>query len=370
MDQMNQMNEMDPMMNNEARKPGKADQSRLISSEELSSFCSQIALMLNSGMTILDGMELLAEDEKTGSDPLYARVLEGVRETGSLYEALRGDERWPRYMVEMVAIGEETGRLEDVMNNLSTYYERDGRIRSAAVSAVTYPLVLGVMLVVIIAVLLWRVLPVFRRVLDSMGVGETETGSVLMRVGATAGWVVLAVVAVCLLAVLVVILLMKTPAKDKVQAFLYRVFPPLNRIMEKQSSARVASMLSLMMSSGFPMETALEMAPSALPDQRSRDRVETVRQQMAEGATFSEAISASGIFTDFHNRMIKVGAASGHEPQVMEKIAALYEEQVEDGFSRVVSIVEPTLVALLSIVIGAILLSVMLPMVGILSSLP
>ena len=80
-------------------------------------------------------------------------------------------------------------------------------------------------------------------------------------------------------------------------------------------------------------------------------------------------ISESGLFADFHNRMLKVGAASGHEPQVMEKIAEIYEEQVEDGLDHLISIVEPTLVALLSIVIGAILLSVMLPMAGVLSAM-
>jgi type IV pilus assembly protein PilC len=90
---------------------------------------------------------------------------------------------------------------------------------------------------------------------------------------------------------------------------------------------------------------------------------------MKKDQTFSEALSKSGLFADFHNRMLKVGAASGHEPQVMEKIAEIYEQQVEDGLDHLIYIVEPTLVALLSIVIGAILLSVMLPMAGVLSSM-
>jgi type IV pilus assembly protein PilC len=90
---------------------------------------------------------------------------------------------------------------------------------------------------------------------------------------------------------------------------------------------------------------------------------------MKKDQTFSDALAKSGLFADFHNRMLKVGAASGHEPQVMEKIAEIYEQQVEDGLDHLISIVEPTLVALLSIVIGAILLSVMLPMAGVLSSM-
>ena len=339
-------------------------------SDELSSFCDQIALMLDSGMTLRDGIEMLAEDEPSEGNHPYTDLLEVVSETGSLYQALKTTGgNWPQYMVEMVGIGEETGRLEDIMRNLSSYYQREGRIRSAAVSAITYPIVLGVMLVVIILVLLWRVLPVFRRVLDSMGIGSSETGSVLMNIGAIAGWVVLAIVGVIVLAVVVCILLMKTKARDKVKNFLVKLFPPLRRITEKLSAARIASMLSLILSSGFPMETALEMAPAALTDQDSIDKVGQISQGMRDGETFSDALSNSHLFADFHNRMIKVAAASGHEPQVMGKVAELYEEQVEDGLNRLVPIIEPTLVALLCVVIGAVLLSVMMPMAGILGSI-
>ena len=83
----------------------------------------------------------------------------------------------------------------------------------------------------------------------------------------------------------------------------------------------------------------------------------------------ADAISASNLFDGLHDRMIRMGVAAGKEDQVMGNIAKLYEEQVEDGIGNLVSIIEPTLIALLSIVIGAILLSVMLPMIGLLSSM-
>lgn len=346
----------------------RKNQRHRLSPEELSSFCQQIALMLDSGMTLYDGIDMLAADE-TEEHGLYRTLLEGMGGTGSLYEALRQDAAWPRYMVQMVGIGEETGRLEDIMLALAQYYEREGRIRSAASSAITYPLVLGAMLVVIILVLLWRVLPVFNRVLESLGVGAAESGTVLMNLGATVGWVVLGLIGLVGLVVLACLVLMKTPWRDRVTRTLQQLFPPLKKLNDKLSSARVASMLSLMLSSGYPMESALEMAPYALTDEKAAKRVEGVRLAMENGATFAEALGQAKLFEDFYTRMIRVGAASGHEPQVMGKIAAIYEEQVEEGFTRLMAIIEPTLVALLSVVVGAILLSVMLPMAGILSNL-
>ena len=352
---------------------GGKKKGRIMSSEELSSFCDQIALMLSSGMTLRDGIEMLAEDEmkdKSLKHRPYTNLYKTVDETGSLYVALKeNEEDWPSYMIEMVDIGEQTGRLEDIMLSLSTYYQREGRIRSAAVSAITYPLVLGVMLVVIIGILLWRVLPIFRRVLASLGVGSSSSGSVLMQIGTWVGWGVLILIGLVVLAAIVIAILLKTKARSGVLKFLKNLFPPVRKLTEKLSASRVAGILSLMLSSGFPMENALQMAPAALADQESIDKVAQIRKDMQDGDTFSDALSKSGLFADFHNRMLKVGAASGHEPQVMGKIAEIYEEQVEDGLDHLISIVEPTLVALLCVVIGAILLSVMLPMVGVLSAM-
>ena len=352
---------------------GAKKKGRIMSSEELSSFCDQIALMLSSGMTLRDGIEMLAEDEmkdKSLKHRPYTNLYKTVDETGSLYVALKENEAdWPSYMIEMVDIGEQTGRLEDIMLSLSTYYQREGRIRSAAVSAITYPLVLGVMLVVIIGILLWRVLPIFRRVLASLGVGSSSSGSVLMQIGTWVGWGVLILIGLVVLAAIVIAILLKTKARSGVLKFLKNLFPPVRKLTEKLSASRVAGILSLMLSSGFPMENALQMAPAALADQESIDKVAQIRKDMQDGDTFSDALSKSGLFADFHNRMLKVGAASGHEPQVMGKIAEIYEEQVEDGLDHLISIVEPTLVALLCVVIGAILLSVMLPMAGVLSAM-
>lgn len=343
---------------------------RGLSSAELSSFCSQVALILSAGLPLYDGMETLAETTK-GSEyaDLYDSVSKKVNETGSLYKALQEDGRWPTYLVEMTGIGEQTGQLESVMNGLADYYGREDRIRSAVTSAVTYPLVLGVMLVLIIAIMLWKVLPVFQRVLNSMGVELSGSGSALMKLGSTIGWVVLALVAVVVLAVVVCALLLRTNARDKVMRLIRRLFPPMRKLSMKLASSRIASVLSMMLSSGFPTGEAFRLMPSILTDDEAADKVQGIRKDLDAGAAFADAISNSKLFDALHDRMIRMGVAAGREDQVMGKIANLYEEQVEEDIARLVAIIEPTLIALLSIVIGAILLSVMLPMAGILSSM-
>ena len=341
-----------------------------LSSAELSNFCGQVALILEAGLPLYDGMETLAgADSGSAHADVYSAASKGVTETGSLYDAIKDDGRWPKYLVEMVGIGERSGQLDQVMRGLEAYYAREDRIRSSISSAVTYPLVLGVMLIVIVLILLWKVLPVFRRVLNSMGVGLSESGSLLMRLGVSVGWIILALVALVVVLVITGVVLMRTKHRDKVMQIVQRVMPSLQRLNKKLSASRVASVLSMMLSSGFPTDEALEMTSNVLSDRNAAEKVLSIRKSLEDGSAFADAVTKTNLFEDLHNRMITMGSATGQEDQVLGKLASLYEEQVEDGITRLVAIIEPTLVALLSVVIGAVLLSVMLPMAGILTSL-
>lgn len=337
---------------------------------ELSSFCGQVALVLSSGLQIYDGMETLAAGAKGGAfEDMYDQAAKRVLESGTLYGALREDGRWPEYLVEMVGIGEQSGHLEEVMQGLAEYYEREDRIRSSIQSAITYPLTLGAMLVVIVVVVLWKVLPVFRRVLSSLGVGMTNSGSVLMSIGANVGWVVMALVALALILALACVILMRTKRREKTVRFIGRVFPPIQRLKRRLSSTRVASVLSMMLSGGYPMGDSLRAVLLVLDDEEAKGKVENITSRLEQGEPFADAIQTAGLFEPIHNRMVRMGVAAGREDQVMRKVADVYEEQVETEISGLISVIEPTLVALLAVVIGAILLSVMLPMAGILTSM-
>lgn len=341
-----------------------------LSAAELSNFCGQVALILEAGLPLYDGMETLAgADSGSAHADVYSAASKGVTETGSLYDAIKDDPRWPKYLVEMVGIGERSGQLDQVMRGLEAYYAREDRIRSSISSAVTYPLVLGVMLIVIVLILLWKVLPVFRRVLNSMGASLNESGSLLMRLGVSVGWIILALVALVVVLVVTGVVLSRTKHRDKVMRVVQRVMPGLQKLNKKLSASRVASVLSMMLSSGFPTDEALEMTSNVLSDRNAAEKVQSIRKSLEDGSTFAEAVTKTNLFEDLHNRMITMGSATGQEDQVLGKLASLYEEQVEDGITRLVAIIEPTLVALLSVVIGAVLLSVMLPMAGILTSL-
>ena len=125
----------------------------------------------------------------------------------------------------------------------------------------------------------------------------------------------------------------------------------------------------MMLSSGFPTDEALEMTEHVIKDRDAAEKVKGIRVGLEEGKSLADAIHEAHIFSELHDRMIKMGSATGREDQVLGKLSDLYEEEVEEDITHLISIIEPTLVAMLSIVIGAVLLAVILPMAGILSSL-
>ena len=341
-----------------------------LSSAELSAFCTQVALMLSAGLPIYDGMEALAEAAQNGPErEIYARTSAAVSETGSLSAALKQDDCWPEYLAERAAIGERAGCLESVMNGLAAHYEREGRMSQAVRSAVTYPIVLCVMMLAIILIMILKVLPVFKRVLGGMGVAMSRYGDWMMRTGATLGWVMLGLTLVVLAGVIACVALLHTRAREKTLHCINRCFPPLRRLNRRISAARMASVLSMLLSGGFPMEEALEMVPGVMSDRTAAREVEMLRRSMEQGNSFADALAEGSLFDPLHSRMIRMGAAVGREDQVMETVARTYEEEVEEGIGRLISIIEPTLVAFLCVVIGMILLSVMLPMAGIISSM-
>ena len=344
--------------------------SREMESRELSVFAEQTAVILEAGLPLGDGMETLAASAagEAHADQ-YAQLSRKVNETGSLSEALRADPRWPAYMTEMADIGERSGQLPRVMRGLAGYYAREDRVKRAIAAAVTYPLSLGIMLIVIVLIMLVRVLPVFRRVLAGMGMGVGDSGMSLIRFGTALGWAVLVLVALALLAVLAFAILLRTKARQKTVDFLIRHVPPVRRVLFRLSASRVADVLSMMLGSGFPLEEALSVTPDILSDREAAEKVRGIHARLTAGESFADALEQAVLFDGLQTRMVRVGIAAGREDTVMAEIAEQTREEAEESISRLVSVIEPTLVALLSVVIGGILLSVMLPMAGILTAM-
>ncbi len=141
------------------------------------------------------------------------------------------------------------------------------------------------------------------------------------------------------------------------------------KLSSAMASGRFASAMSLMLSSGIDVDKSLDMSRELIDNVRIRDKIDRMKAAMAEGARFSDAIVQVGLFSGLYARMITVGFKTGTLDSVMSKVASYYEEDINGRINRLISVLEPSLVAVLSLIVGMILLSVMLPLMGIMSAI-
>ncbi len=338
--------------------------------EETALLCDQIAMILSSGIPLFDGIETLCDNYKdTACGERFRTIYDKLLETGELHLALGESGLFPRYAVSMVKIGERTGRLDAVMATLSAYYTWEASVRSSIKNAILYPSVLLLMMAVVIAILVLSVLPVFSNVFAGLGAELTGSTEGLMRAGVTIGWAVLAVIGALLMIMIVLLLLTKTSKRESVLAFVSALLPPVRRARARLAAARFASVLAIMLKGGCNIDEALQLAGEVAPDEEARKRTLNCAELMQQGSSFASAVAASDIFEPIHAKMVLMGDASGKLDAAMERLAEIYQELADDSIHYLVTLIEPTLVALLSAVIGGILLSVMLPLVSILSSM-
>ena len=344
------------------------EKKQYLSSQETALFCKQIAMILKSGIPLYDGLGAIYETYKnTPNADQFDRLVKGVENSNSLYETVKSMDLFPPYMVNMVRIGEKTGKLDDVMESLGTYFSRDAKMRSSIRSAVTYPMTLVAIMAVVIMVLVIKVLPIFSQIYTNLG--SDLYSSPLMSLGAVLGKAVLIVVGILLLLAILIAILLKTKYKSNVLKTIYRIIPPARQVEKKVFAGRFASVVSMMYASGYNLEEAMELIPSIISDESFTQRVASVSDALKHRKSFADAISEAEIFDGLHNQMIRVGSAAGQLGKVMQDLADLYDDEIDESISALISLIEPTSVAVLSIVIGGILLSVMLPLISIISSM-
>lgn len=343
----------------------------MLSNSEVAVFCEQSGMILESGLSMLEGISILEADVGTQNieyKKMYEEMRSCLEETGIFYEALIKTGMFPDYVIHMTKIGEETGNLDVVMKGLAAYYEREENTMQDIKNAISYPLMILCMLLVIMLVMIVKVMPVFEQVYEQLGSGLTGFAAILLKVGELLKhyWVVPAL-AVCLLAGMSVWLL-KTAQGNVVLRKLTGRFFSKKSIVKRLNSARVSSAFSMTLQSGMDYERSFDMAASLLEDdEATREKLLACKEKMLEGESFSKVIKETNIYSPLQSRMIMIAERTGEADQALSKIAVQIDDEVTAEIQNFVSVIEPTLVIVLSVLVGGMLLSVMLPLLGILS---
>ena len=341
-----------------------------LNNRELFQFCEQFSIILRSGMSAIEGLAILNDDSQTErGKEILTFLYKDMEESGSLAHAMEQSGAFPASAAAYVRTGEETGCLDEVMKGLSAFYAKEIQITDQIQSAVAYPLVMLGMMTAVIVILLVKVLPVFRQVFRQLGLEMSGISGALLGIGETLSHYSTAFLVLLAAMIGFILFLVLHPKGQELIRKIVCRFPGMKEIPVNLDYSRLCQCISLGIRSGLSPELCVELAGAVVTQTEIREKLTSIQKQLAEGYGFTEAITESGLFKAMELRLTSLGFQAGASDEVMEKLAEQYEEKSTDSVSHIVSILEPTIVIVLSILVGLVLLSVMMPLLGLLSEM-
>lgn len=343
---------------------------KLYSYQELSAFCLQISLLLSSAVPLDEGLSVMSEDAASEEEKeMLIHMAEGVELGDPFFKVMEETGVFPQYVVKMAKIGQQTGTLDQMMDSLAKYYEKEHYLMKNIKNAITYPIIMVFMLLVVLVVLFVKVMPIFEEVYVQLGAQLSPVSSSAIRLGGVFS------IAVLLIACVLVVVLGGIYLASRFGKTFRMIENMQDRIKRKSKIAlavanrRFTSVLALTLKSGMEMEKGLDLAEELVENSRVQERIKKCGRDLTGGSNYYQAMKDTGLFSGFHIQMIKVGTRSGHLDSVMDEISKNYEQQADAAIDNMIARFEPTMVAVLAVAVGMILLSVMLPLAGILSAI-
>lgn len=344
---------------------------QILSEEQISVFCRSLAMMLRSGVTMQEAVELFVQDGDDASPLLHSTAQQMEKALGegqSFAQTARDTGAFPEYTLGVFSMAELSGRLDEVLDRLADYYDRQHALNERLRSTLTYPVALLLMMCCVLSVLVFSVLPMFVRVYNSL-TGSLAASSYAYVLAASLIGRVSLVLAVAVSAVLLVLAVMLHTQKGR-----EKLNGPMERSRFTRQAARqlavsqMADTVSTMLASGAEEDSALEQCIRQTSHTGLRTALQACRSDMQQGTGMAQAFLRHKVLPPLYARMLQGGSESGSLPAAMESVALRMGQEAENALCRLIDDIEPVLIGFLTVSVGFTLLSVMLPLLGILSA--
>lgn len=336
----------------------------------VSAFCESMAMMVQSGIQMDEAVALLRSGSGQGG-PLEEGlvIMQAQTEAGKgLSAAMEATGLFPEYAIRMVLAGEKAGRLEDVLFQLARYYEDQKTMTGKLRNAVVYPVAMLGIIIVVLIVMLTMVLPAFADVYDSL-TGSLTASSYAYVNGAFLLCLVALIVMVALAAALVVgFALWNSKNRDIVEKMLHKI-PFCAAILESLGMFRFTAALSTFLASGEIQDVAVAESRKMVSCRPVEEKIDRCVGRMGEGHGIAQAAYDEGLFEPVYGRMLLAGERSGSLESVLRKLTGMLADHCAELVDRLVGIVDPVLSGVLMAAVGLSLLSVILPLIGMMNSI-
>ena len=342
-----------------------------LSNIELSDLCRELGLLLHAGVSLADGLYLLSDETKDAAHKeMLTQLARSVEQGCFLAQAFEQAGCFPVYITGLLQVGERVGRTEETLYALARYYEQQDRTNRHIRSALTYPAILLLLMTVVIVVLLSRVLPVFNEIYASLGGRLTGVAGGLLMLGRGLDRCMPILFGILVAgAVFFALFSLHRGFHKKVMDFVKVRFGDRG-VFRSMNNARFAQALSMGFSSGMTLEESVDLAAVLLKDvPDAAKRCDQCRDLLAQGETLAHALGESCLMSVASCRLLTLGMRGGSADSVMDEIARRMQEEAQMELENMVAKIEPALVLVTSALVGVILLSVMLPLMNIMTAI-
>jgi type IV pilus assembly protein PilC len=338
--------------------------------KDLTVFSRQFATMINAGLSLTKCLGILStQSESAALRETIGQVAKGVEAGQSLSDSLAKHQRvFPPIFINMVRAGETGGVLDEVLSRVADHFERDAALKAKIKSAMTYPVAMGGLVVVILAIMMIFVMPTFQEMFNNMG-GTLPAltqffidmsdfirgfGGIMLAGGAIGAylgfkaWV-------------------RTPSGRSIWDTIKLRIPVLGPLVRKIALAKFTRTFGTLVSAGVPILSALDIVGDTAGNEVVARAVKRVRSAIKEGETIAKPLSESPVFPSMLVQMISVGEETGALDAMLNKVADFYDEEVSVAVDSLTSLIEPIMMASLGAVVGVIVIALYLPMFNVIS---
>jgi len=343
-----------------------------VSAKELAVFTRQFSVMIDAGLPLVQCLEILASQQE---NKLFQKVLTGTRaavEGGSnLSTAMK---QYPKVFdplySNMVEAGETGGILDTILQRLSTYIEKNVKLKAAVKSALIYPIGVISIAGAVIVLLLWKVVPIFATLFAGLGVDLPLPTKIVIGMSNFVGSIFGLLIVVGIVGgIFGLKVWYGTPGGRYFLDSVILKLPVLGMLMRKIAVARFTRTLGTLISSGVPILEGLDITAKTSGNAVVERALFQVRRSLEEGKSLTEPLKDSAVFPGMVTQMISVGEQTGAMDAMLQKIADFYEDEVDAAVKDLLTALEPVMIVFLGIVVGGVVISMYLPLFSLIGKL-
>jgi len=345
---------------------GKKGGGKKVKDKDLAVFCKQFSAVLNAGVSIISALEMMSEqlENKTLKRALQ-EAQSYVQKGGTLADAFKLNPKvFPPIMINMTAAGEMSGNLEICFDRLTTHFETANALHSKVKGAVTYPIVILIVVVAVVAVLLVGVIPQFSQMFDDLGSELPAATQMLVNLSnfLQHKWYILVII------VAAIVFGLKAFGKTEPGSLMYAKigikFPLFGNLTIKSAAATFSRTMATLMASGISLIDAVEQVAKMINNRIIREALLDAKTQIAKGVPLSKPLRDCGIFPPMLPQMTKIGEETGNIEDMMDKVADYYEMEVNDATDALTAAMEPLIIVIMGVVVGGIVMAIYSPMLS------